>query len=747
MNPCAPTFIPNISSSETSLSGDESDSPPQSLSSREASRSARDVRSPRKALRSKDYRPIALDPDKYDTMFPSLQSANPAKDRPSQATQTKKRKSKQAKKGVNNSQEDEDAEEPSNPTTEDQVEEEAEEARETEEVADEPVMELLKPTVYTPPTSVRVAHRDRETDKQSTKRIPTITGMPINNSPSMRRQRPPTPLPESRTSRGRRPPRATTPALATRAPPRFVLPMAPMPPNPQSGPGLEGTPGPGIHIPVGFAPPFLSYPVVPMTMPPLTWPTPFPGASQMFPLPMGYGQPFPLWPYPPSVGGQGLQMQPNSRPGSRGSSRRSDSRSTSRSATRRGERHSYQASKSVNPARRPASATGLRTQVEMIKDQHRAKSSSPRTSRTNPDIAGFWLAPNAVDNDSHLFSPVAREQQADGSSEKELRGVSASSKSDGFIPTQQVQDSLDFAALAQDIKVSITDDQEQHQVKPSQPSHPPLNAPTGPSSKLRIPFPVNSVAQPSSSLAGSESGAWSQSKRWTSIATKERQAFQKMMANLRYMGAGQSPFVPQSPAELTAFKAAMAEAQRVRLAQEVERRLARVNAKSAENSDGKEALHLAKLLGGRQFPDRMSPFFAAPNCFNKDLPARVHLRVPWPSLAEFKEDGDKRAARQGRCLPLPRLNMVARRFALKASDVCNPDGTIRGDRKVVKVGTHCLRPVTEPEPSVTPPVELKVDEMPFLLRGMLHDIDEVEMGGHEAETEEEEEVGQNEDSS
>ncbi|KAK1240731.1 hypothetical protein MKX07_006164, partial [Trichoderma sp. CBMAI-0711] len=79
------------------------------------------------------------------------------------------------------------------------------------------------------------------------------------------------------------------------------------------------------------------------------------------------------------------------------------------------------------------------------------------------------------------------------------------------------------------------------------------------------------VSEQPSHKALAEPASWSQSKRWISSETKERKAFQKMMMNLQFMKADQSPFVPKSPAELTKFRISLAEAKRKKLAQEEKR--------------------------------------------------------------------------------------------------------------------------------------------------------------------------------
>ncbi|KAM0455882.1 hypothetical protein ACHAO4_003964 [Trichoderma viride] len=157
-----------------------------------------------------------------------------------------------------------------------------------------------------------------------------------------------------------------------------------------------------------------------------------------------------------------------------------------------------------------------------------------------------------------------------------------------------------------------------------------------------------------------EVASWSQSKRWVSSETKERRAFQKMVLNLQFMKADQSPFIPKSPAELTKFKISLAEAKRQKLTKEV--KLLEEKNRNRELAKASGSMPVSQpqvlLFNGRQMEDKLSPVFAAQNCFNKDDTAKECQRVEWPSLAELKEEGDKRA-RFGRYLPLPRMNVVA----------------------------------------------------------------------------------------
>ncbi|KAM0556813.1 hypothetical protein ACHAPJ_005873 [Fusarium lateritium] len=347
-----------------------------------------------------------------------------------------------------------------------------------------------------------------------------------------------------------------------------------------------------------------------------------------------------------------------------------------------------------------------------------------------------------VGKDRQLLGVVDHHKSTPEKIEKELRQVVEYSKSTGFIPTRQAQSVQDSPSAVRSGRINLNrqgpvQGQKQSHYKAQTPSNPPQNAPTGPASSRQLPQSFSATVKQALHITGSETGAWSQSKRWTSFVTKERQAFQKMMANLRYMGADQSPFVPQNPAELTAFKAGLAESKTKKLDREVQRRLAETNARIAASAEDKTK-PLMELLGGKEFEDaHLSPVFAANNCFNKEPPTEPLLLADWPSLAEFKEEGDKRAGRQGRCLPLPRLNVVAYRFSTRLSEVFNPDKTIRWEKKVVQVGSRHLFPVTEFEPWVTPPVELQPDEAPLFLEDILRDIDAVDGEVEKADDKEE----------
>lgn len=333
-----------------------------------------------------------------------------------------------------------------------------------------------------------------------------------------------------------------------------------------------------------------------------------------------------------------------------------------------------------------------------------------------------------VGKDRQLLSAVCSDDSTQEEAKKELRKVADYSKIKGFIPTRQAQNSHDSPHTVRGAKINLkreTAPQKENKGRETDKLVDPLqNAPRGPSSARQLPRTFSSTLKQTFNLNGSESGSWSQSKRWTSFATKERQAFQKMMANLRYMSADQSPFVPQSPVELTAFKANLAESKTRKLDQEVKQRLAKTNASVAEGV-GTQFKPVVKLLRGKNFADCLSPVFAASNCFSTSR-NQPPCGAGWPTLAEFKEEGDKRSSRQGRCLPLPRLDLVFRTSSSEISAACSSEGTVRNDRRTVQVGSHYLCPVTPEEPPITPPIELQSDEAPFIPATLLQSINATE---------------------
>ncbi|KAF4510922.1 hypothetical protein G6O67_002769 [Ophiocordyceps sinensis] len=207
-------------------------------------------------------------------------------------------------------------------------------------------------------------------------------------------------------------------------------------------------------------------------------------------------------------------------------------------------------------------------------------------------------------------------------------------------------------------------------------------------------------AQSSRTRASVEPGSWTNSKRWMSQEMKDRQAFAKMMNNLRHMGAEKSPCIPQTMTELAAFRAEMAEEERKQLTRVFRRRIAELELRrdllQTEPQGAGPAID--KLLWGRRFQDGASPVFASDNCFNDEFAIGYGIRVDWPSLAELKEEGERRGGRYRRCLPLPRLNAIDPRvLTVSNADVLHPDGTIRWQAKAVSPNRACIMPVSPPE--------------------------------------------------
>ncbi|KAF5969032.1 hypothetical protein FBULB1_10448 [Fusarium bulbicola] len=349
-----------------------------------------------------------------------------------------------------------------------------------------------------------------------------------------------------------------------------------------------------------------------------------------------------------------------------------------------------------------------------------------------------------VGKDRQLLSAVCSDDSTQEDVKKELRKAADYSKIKGFIPTRQAQNSHDSLHIVRGAKINLereTTPQEENKARETHRLVDPLqNAPRGPSSARQLPQTFSSTLKQTFNLNGTESGSWSQSKRWTSFATKERQAFQKMMANLRYMSADQSPFVPQSPVELTAFKANLAESRTRKLDQEVKQRLARTNASVDEGAET-QVQPVVEFLRGKKFDDGLSPVFAASSCFSTSQ-NQPPYGAGWPTLAELKEEGDKRSSRQGRCLPLPKLDLVSHTLRSETSGACSSDGAVRNDKRTVQVGSHYLCPVTPEDPSIAPPIELQPEELPFILAELLQSIDAAEDDAKWTEENNEKMIGQ-----
>ncbi|KAG5973649.1 hypothetical protein E4U58_004693 [Claviceps cyperi] len=224
------------------------------------------------------------------------------------------------------------------------------------------------------------------------------------------------------------------------------------------------------------------------------------------------------------------------------------------------------------------------------------------------------------------------------------------------------------------------------------------NAPTSPralstplsnkcaSYTLQTPVPA------SSARILTEPGSWSQSKRWMSQTSKERMIFQKVTTNLFHLSANKSPFVPQSPAELTAFRAEMADIKKRRLSREVGWRIATLESRRARSrTPGEKAAKLVPFLLGKRFKDMLSPVFAVPSCFVEHISQEKTQWVPWPSMPEFKDEGDKRSLKHGRRLPLPRLGICTLPMAV----VYEGGNKAPWQMKSVKIDSRFIYPASD----------------------------------------------------
>ncbi|KAL3605766.1 hypothetical protein FPOAC2_00717 [Fusarium poae] len=736
MNPCAPTFVPTLED------GSSNEDDPLPLPAK-IHHSAQSVHlKPRQSI---ELPSITIDPDKYDTMFPALQGVDGRSVRSPRLVRRSNSVGEEQTTIEYERSENQKTESESSKVDGESVNSSSAEVEYLKPTVYTPKksLECLKPTVYTPPTSSRESHRARS---GVAKRTARSTNSRSRTRSPRRTWRPPTPHPEGK-PRGLKSHRSTTPVNM----PTRYLPSAPFPPlsysqcypeyHSQVHQHIDYQPFVSPHMPPLMVPsmmPFAAWP-----MPPAPWQMPLaqppntgcpPDYECQFervygPLPNEDGGAL-YGPLPPQAY---LHPQQQSRPqiqhqSQLGTEYDTQEQSNCRSSTEKDDRsrpshirsvkshHGQKPSMSspILTANGPSGATHLKTQVEKIKQESR---------------------------DCQLLGVVCKDDTKREQIGKELREVAEQTKTTGFIPTRQVKSAQGSPSALRAAKINIKRENQAHSQEKSRgidqkPSTPPQNAPTGPASTRTLGQLFSATVKNTLNLNGSESGAWSQSKSWTSFATKERQAFQKMVANLRYMSADQSPFVPQSPAELTAFKAALAESKTKKLGQKVQQRLAETSAKDVEGTKDKSGPTM-KLLGGKKFEDHLSPVFAAVNCFNKARMMPPH-GAEWPSFAELKEEGDKRANREGRCLPLPRMGFVAHRFSHWDDEAYDSDGSIHWDKKVVQLKLGSLCPVTGHEPSILPSPELQTDEAPFLPSDLLHDID---MVGIEKEENEEEKRG------
>lgn len=121
-------------------------------------------------------------------------------------------------------------------------------------------------------------------------------------------------------------------------------------------------------------------------------------------------------------------------------------------------------------------------------------------------------------------------------------------------------------------------------------------------------------------------------------------AFQKMRQNLHYMGAAESPFVPQSAGELAALKITMAEERRAIISRKVDV----LTAQLAKKMTGQAETEAAVTKQGHAL------YFSDSGPFDSKPKGKRVNSAAWPSIVQLKEEGDRRAAGSSRRLPTPR---------------------------------------------------------------------------------------------
>ncbi|KAF5712311.1 hypothetical protein FGLOB1_4559 [Fusarium globosum] len=723
MNPCAPTFIP-VEPSENEFSPDEDGS--STPSSMEARHPDQDVRSPRARPRGRTIPSITVDPEGYESMFPALRAVNkvdPLKIR-SPKMKTKQRGRRRRSRGKD------DRALSSNSVNDEWLSighQFSQSSEDEEESSNEPPLEYLKPTVYTPRKSLEFLKPDVYTPPASSHNSSSRPKTSASMRPADTRERtrsprrawrPPTPHPDGRL-RGSRLRRTPTPNQRVMSSAGYSVP--PVFPNPTYNQFPSEPPHQMMYPPINYAPrigpslvpPMMPYSPLPWQLAPAPWSAHSAQPEVMMDYPADYDSHYEQTDWPSFEGESGVYYAPQP-------------------PSNLPPQHFlyHQPESQMRPQMQPYS-------------QYRMHLQPPERSELYPTSRGSD-SQMPVGKDRQLLSAVCSDDLTQEEVKKELRKAADYSKIKGFIPTRQARISHDSPRVVRGAKISLkreTTPPEENKARETLKLVDPLqNAPRGPSSTRQLPQTFSSTLKQSFNLNGSESGSWSQSKRWTSFATKERQAFQKMMANLRYMSADQSPFVPQSPVELTAFKANLAESKTRKLDQEVKQRLARTNAGVDEGVETR-VKPVVKLLRGKKFDDCISPVFAASNCFSTSRNEPPY-GAGWPTLTELKEEGDKRASRQGRCLPLPRLDLASRTLSSEISGACSSDGAVRNDKGTVPVGSHYLCPVTPEESSIAPPIELQSDEAHFIPATLLHFINATEDDAKGTEEDNEKTIGQ-----
>ncbi|CAH0001726.1 unnamed protein product [Clonostachys byssicola] len=170
-----------------------------------------------------------------------------------------------------------------------------------------------------------------------------------------------------------------------------------------------------------------------------------------------------------------------------------------------------------------------------------------------------------------------------------------------------------------------------------------------------------------------------------------------MKLHLQYMGADKSPAIPQSPADLAAFRLETTSIKTRKLTRDIFKRVElSQRKKEAQGEDDTMLQPKPVLFNGEIFGDALSPFFAAESWFNRSQPGDHEAQAGWPTMADFKEDGDHRAPRHGRYFPLPLIPITT--FPSRSRDHSNGeisslDAGMKQENEAVKCDARFILPL------------------------------------------------------
>lgn len=147
-----------------------------------------------------------------------------------------------------------------------------------------------------------------------------------------------------------------------------------------------------------------------------------------------------------------------------------------------------------------------------------------------------------------------------------------------------------------------------------------------------------------------ELAGWTQSKSWSSKERTEMMTFQRMKRNFRYIQAENSPFLPQTPSELSSLKAAMAKEWLQRISQKIQN-----TTKNCDNSDAKDDgladTVVVEFCNGRYPKEGSASLFQGQTYFSEGAVFQPQ-QARWPTVSELKDPVG--TANCPRSLPFPK---------------------------------------------------------------------------------------------